>query len=127
MRNSSEISFAINRKIPKNAYRSSVESKNIDRGVDIQEMKKIIEEQIKRNYSHNLAESQSEIEEESEAEGEGEAEGEREAEAENEAEGEREAEAEGEQNSQIEEDLDEEEEEKKSQRNPIDAGAQGDG
>ena len=125
MRNSSEISFAINRKIPKNSYRSSVECKNIDRGVDIQEMKKIIEEQIKRNYSHNLAESQSEIEEESEAEGEGQAEVENEAEGE--AERENEAEAEGEQNSQIEEDLDEEEEEKKSQRNPIDAGARGDG
>ena len=113
MNNNSELSFAIKRKIPRNAYRSSVKGKNIDRGVDIQEMKKIIAEQIKRNYSHNLTEGETdEEEEESEAEGQGEdlAEDRKE----------------GEENSQSVENLDSEEEEKKSARNPIDAGVQGD-
>ena len=44
MDHSIEFSFATKKAIPKNAYKSSVKSKNIDRGVDVQEIKNAIAE-----------------------------------------------------------------------------------
>ena len=69
MDHSIELSFATKKGIPKNAYKSSVKSKNIDRGVDVQEIKNVIAEQVKRNYVNNIPES--EIEQETEQEGQG--------------------------------------------------------
>ena len=58
-----ELSFeTIQRKAPKNAYKSSVKSKYIDWGVNVQELKKAIAKQIRKIHSDG-------------AEGEGEGEG----------------------------------------------------
>ena len=67
MDHSIEFSFATKKAIPKNAYKSSVKSKNIDRGVDVQEIKNVIAEQVKRNYVNHIPES--EIDQETEQEG----------------------------------------------------------
>ena len=58
-----ELSFeTIQRKAPKNAYKSSVKSKYIDWGVNVQELKKAIAKQIRKIHSDD-------------AEGEGEGDG----------------------------------------------------
>ena len=67
MDHSIELSFATKKAIPKNAYKSSVKSKNIDRGVDVQEIKNVIAEQVKRNYVNHIPES--EIDQETQQEG----------------------------------------------------------
>ena len=47
-----ELSFeTIQRKAPKNAYKSSVKSKYIDWGVNVQELKKAIAKQIRKIHS----------------------------------------------------------------------------
>ena len=62
--NVEELSFATAKtEIPKTAYKSSIESKNIDQGTNVEELKKAIAEQKKKDASHSDSEEGEENEE----------------------------------------------------------------
>ena len=74
MNDSTEVKFLIDKKwkVPKNSYKSSIFSKNIDWGVDVKELKKVISEQIKKNYNYDCTEAEGDYSEGDDSEAEGE-------------------------------------------------------